>query len=429
MASVCYKAWNYSPMKTSRWLGSILLLLSTINHQPSTFAQGSLTPTGAPTPTMKTLDQVEARTPVDVAHTPGDANSAFIINAPGSYYLTDNIAVSAGNGVTISASGVTLDLNGFTITSSASTASGTAVNFSGSLQDITILNGHIRGGVTLSGTTFSAGPGFQNGISVALFTTLTNARVSGVSVSGMRFNAINLGVDNTVVEQCTVRTSGSSGIVAQTVRACSAIQCGGTAINGGTVSVCYGVSVAGATGISATTSNNCVSTSDTGTGVSGTTATNCFGQSTASGTTGKGVDVITANNCWGVSDAGTGLNVNSAINCYGRSTSGVGLNAKTASNCEGISTSGEGLHASTASNCEGDSTSGDGLDVDSTATNCAGSTFGNNSFGVRAFIAIGCYGSSGYTGIFSNTAIGCYGNAPTPFNATHRYLTGIGPDS
>ena len=33
----------------------------------SAFPQGSLTPPGAPAPTMKTLDQVEALTPVDSA--------------------------------------------------------------------------------------------------------------------------------------------------------------------------------------------------------------------------------------------------------------------------------------------------------------------------------------------------------------------------
>jgi hypothetical protein len=41
-------------------------------------AQGSLTPPpGAPAPTMKTLDQIEARTPI--------SSAPFTISAPGSY--------------------------------------------------------------------------------------------------------------------------------------------------------------------------------------------------------------------------------------------------------------------------------------------------------------------------------------------------------
>jgi len=94
-----------------------LLLLSALNSQLSTvLAQGSLTPPGAPAPTMKSLDQIEARTPIDAAHTPGDANNQFIISAPGSYYLTGNITgVSNLNCIEINVDNVTLDLNGFAL--------------------------------------------------------------------------------------------------------------------------------------------------------------------------------------------------------------------------------------------------------------------------------------------------------------------------
>ena len=99
------------------------------------FGQGSLTPpSGAPTPTMKTLQQVEPR--IDLATV---ANHQ--ITQPGSYYLSDNLVVSNSIGISIGASDVTLDLNGFRITH-AGGQSGKAIYVS-AIRNVTIKNGSI----------------------------------------------------------------------------------------------------------------------------------------------------------------------------------------------------------------------------------------------------------------------------------------------
>src|SRR5262245_25481316 len=98
-------------MKTKSILSTAsVLLLCILNSHPSTaFAQGALTPPGAPAPTMKTLAQIEPRTPI--------SSAPFTISSPGSYYLTTNVTVSTGDAITITVNNVTLDLNGFTIAS------------------------------------------------------------------------------------------------------------------------------------------------------------------------------------------------------------------------------------------------------------------------------------------------------------------------
>ena len=272
------------------------------------FGQGALTPPGAPAPTMKTLAQIDAkldsRTPI--------SSVPFTITNSGSYYLTTNLTATVSNAIVITASGVTLDLGGFTIASTVANAAdgGTAILLVGSslagLSDITIVNGHIRGGVTNNGSGVFSGSGFINGI-YPPGNNPVNARVIGVSVSGCQGSGIYLGNgDSTVVEGCTVRTVGGYGIYASTVKGCVVADCGSYAIYGDQVSDCRGIALG------------------SGTGISATTVQNCYGKSTGNGT---GINASTLQNCYGQSNTGTGLSAFIANSCHGATTSGIALSA------------------------------------------------------------------------------------------------------
>ena len=324
----------------------LLTVVSSFIILPSAFGQGALTPPGAPAPTMKTLTQIEPRTAIT------NTASVVVIVQSGSYYLTGNLTVSSGNAIIIATNGVTLDLNGFTISSTAASASGYGIQLASGLSDLTIFNGHIRGGVTNNGSGVYAGSGFSSGI-YFIGAIPVNAHVSSVSVSGCFGYGIYLGIgDSTLVEHCTVRTVGNVGISASTIKTSVAVDCGGTAIYGDQASDCRGESVAG-----------------------------------------NGIDTSScALNCYGSSSSGYGVSTKNAQNCSGNSISGYGLSALTAQNCNGGSSSSYALVANTALNCFGSSNTGYGLYAGDVAIGCRGSSF--SSTGLSAFIANACHGTS-----------------------------------
>lgn len=302
-------------------------MVSGIVFQPAFLrAQGALTPPGAPAPTMKTLTQIEPRTPI--------SSAPFFIFSSGSFYLTTNLTVSAGSAITISANNVRLDLNGFTLSSTetpATTGCGILLNSAG-VTNITVANGFISSGVTNNGSTFS-GSGFGYGIYGA---SAINTRITGVSVSGCRLDGINLGNNSSLVESCTVNMVGGNGIMAQSVASSSAQNCEQIAIFAQTANNCSGASLA-SSGIDCSIANNCNgSTASTGptlfsmpVGLFADTANNCTGSS--SGNT--GVEASIANACVGVdSSNGVGILAQIAIGCYGAGD-GDGISSTIANAC------------------------------------------------------------------------------------------------
>jgi hypothetical protein len=74
-------------MKSLPGLGALACVLFSA-ATVSLFAQGLLTPPGAPAPTMKALDQIASSgTAINATNTPGDTSYHFIISSPGSYYF------------------------------------------------------------------------------------------------------------------------------------------------------------------------------------------------------------------------------------------------------------------------------------------------------------------------------------------------------
>lgn len=93
---------------------------------------GSLTPPGPPAPTMKPLDQVEARIPI--------SSLPFAISTAGSYYLTRNLVLTgSGEAITVNAGPTTIDLNGFQLSGAGS---GVGI-FLVPTADLTVRNGSV----------------------------------------------------------------------------------------------------------------------------------------------------------------------------------------------------------------------------------------------------------------------------------------------
>ena len=202
-------------------------------------------PSGTPARTMKSLDQIEARTPlVDFANGVGiDPNGNITISESGSYYLTANLSVPSGDAITITASGVTLDLNGFTISSTNSSAGGTAISIDGS--NVHITNGHIQSGTSYDSEAAGApfnGTGFTDGINV-LASGHSKLRICNIGIEGVAQNGIHTNDSSALVESCFVRTAGGLGIYSDIVRNCVVEQAGSDAISAAQVIDCRAVSV------------------------------------------------------------------------------------------------------------------------------------------------------------------------------------------
>ena len=192
-------------------------------------------PAGPVASTYKTLNEVEPRTPIDAANTPGDADSLFKITQPGSYYLTGNITgIAAKHGIEIVSSGVTIDLNGFELTGIAGSLDGVSATVNG-LRSIAVVNGSARSwgedGIDLSRATLTgarleglrASNNGQDGLRVKDGSEVTHC----VGVSNTR-DGISIGDDSLVIG-CSAEKNTRNGISANqgcVIRDCAVSQNG-----------------------------------------------------------------------------------------------------------------------------------------------------------------------------------------------------------
>ena len=183
---------------------------------------------------MKTLDQLEPRTPIPQ---PPPGGFPITINAPGSYYLTGNISgASNTDGIRINVSGVTIDLNGFEMTGAGTI--GHAINALAAVSNVTIRNGVVRSwgdrGLNLENVTnariekmTASGCGDQGA------RTGTNAVVSDSSFVGNTTGLV-VGTGSAVTHSIANDNTGTGFTIGSggTITACSAAQNGGTGISG-----------------------------------------------------------------------------------------------------------------------------------------------------------------------------------------------------
>lgn len=197
-------------------------------------------PAGPVTPSFKTLTDVEPRTAITAANTPGDAVTHFRITKSGSYYLTDNITLASGQrGITVDGVRATIDLNGFTISgpgaigiyNSAATAAiivrggqidgvvGTAVDVQ---SELTIEDVHI------------------SGVSVGISSGATRATIRKCEIENFSWLGISISGNGSVIEDTVVDAQGklnlNGGIYTYTdglvVRRCTVLNVGGASGSG-----------------------------------------------------------------------------------------------------------------------------------------------------------------------------------------------------
>jgi hypothetical protein len=157
-------------------------------------------------------DDCDPRFELDSVAYHADYNGLFgmyVIQHPGSYYLTDSILASENNsyGIIIDASNVMLDLNGYSISGAGNSGStGSGIYVYGSQTNITVKNGFLINWV-------------EQGIDA---TNATNSLITEVIATGNGDNGFYIGEQNVLIE-CIANSNTGDGI--QATNECNIVRC------------------------------------------------------------------------------------------------------------------------------------------------------------------------------------------------------------
>ncbi len=292
-----------NPRSSRSVLPNFALLLASLLAAHQAPAQGALLPGATPVPTMRTLAQIEPRTPIESLA--ADATATYVISTPGAYYLSaGNVTAASGRAaIAIASNDVTVDLNGFAVVGAAGATRG--IELRGNIVNVSVRNGSIRNWI-------GSGVGAASGSPASV--TLDDLRISGIAgpaidlqaasavtvtrcaISGSR-SGIQLGTASTVMH-CSVWNLASSGgtaygILASTVAQSSvdtvtaaaggfdAVGINASAVTGCTVMNVSGTGNGSTTGIQGGSVADCkvgsIGTANTGPnlGISSDSVTNC----------------------------------------------------------------------------------------------------------------------------------------------------------